>query len=186
MFSISASMVSVTVRAPAQAIATAPFQPLAERAQLPEVLLTARWADIRAAFLALDDCAPLADDPWTPWLERIAAHVRASEPVELTLVPWCVSWTTIRVRSMWTGLPRGDLLTAAQSDGCADHAQVLARADAVAARLRAAGRKVIITDTLAGVSERRAASEAAKPPAHYRTVQVGILTIQVPIYEARL
>lgn len=176
-FEIAASMSSVTVRAPAQAVATVPFQPVAERAQLPEVCLTARWVELRAAFAALDDCSPLADDPWTPWLERIAAHVRESEAIEIILMPWCISWTTLRVRSMWTGLPRGDLLTAAQATCCDNRAQVVARADAVAARLRAAGRHVIVTDTTVSAADRRAARPA---PEATRTVSVGALQIEVP------
>lgn len=191
VFTIDPGMLGVAIHAPEQRVATAPFQPPAAQQLLRAVYLRYRWQDLRGAFAALDACEPDTDHPATPWLERIAAHVRDAEPVEILIAPWCITLTTIQVRSVWTGLPRGDLLLAAQSTGCADHGQAVARADAVASRLRAAGRKVIITDTISA-EQRREAREARelaaanpKPdPSKFRQVRVGILTINVPL-EAR-
>jgi len=145
-FTVTADSRRVTISAPEQRVAERPFQPVAERPLLPAVRHTFAWLGLRRLFQLWEGCEPLGAHPLAPWLDRIVAAVAPTEELVLEVAPWCVSWTRVTVRSLWTGLDRADVLRHAESTGCDTRQQALARADAVAARLRARGRVVVIRD----------------------------------------
>lgn len=183
-FTITATAAGVRIFAPAQQVADRPFQPPAERPHLPAVLLEYRWADLRPAFAALRACEPDLAHPAADWLERIIEHVRATEAIEILISVWCVSWTKLACRSMWTGLERDDLLTAAQFGGCKTHEQAIARADVVAAQFRSRGRIVAIKDTVAlgpKLKVRPTCPPEVAPQGKRSVVHIGQLTITVTL-----
>jgi hypothetical protein len=151
-FSITASSSGVTITSPAQVVAAFPFQPIAERTSLPAMSVTYRWPELRPLFARYEACEDV-DHPAGPWLERIAAAVAKTEGLALDIRPWCTSWTRVTCRSLWTGLDVPDLLRRPESTGCDTREQAIARADAIAARLRAAGRFVVIRDKIAAVED---------------------------------
>lgn len=145
-FEIAANARTVTVRAPAQRVATRPFQPVAEHRELPGVLLSFEWSALRSAFRAFV-AGVHNPHPAAAWLDRIVAHVRDLEPIVVVVRPWrevCRDWLVVRPRSAWTHLPRVDLLTAPQVGGCETEDRALDRAAGVVAMLRRAGRRAMV------------------------------------------
>lgn len=144
-FEIAANGRTVTVRAPAQRVATRPFQPVAEHRELPGVLLSFEWSALRSAFRAFV-AGVYNPHPAAPWLERIAAHVRDLEPIVVVVRPWrevFAGWLVVRPRSAWTGLSRLDLLAATQISGC-DEDRAVDRAVGLMVALRRAGRRAMV------------------------------------------
>lgn len=151
-FTIAANARTVTVRAPAQHVATRPFQPVAEHRELPGVLLSFEWSALRSAFRALV-AGVYNPHPAAPWLERIAAHVRDLEPIVVVVRPWrevFAGWLVVRPRSAWTHLPRLDLLAGPQVGACETEDRALDRAAGVVAMLRRAGRRAMIKRRVVG------------------------------------
>lgn len=176
-FTITANEREVRIQAPEQQIAERPFQPVAERPVLPAIDMVFRWASCRKLFALYEGCEPLGDHPAAPWLDRIVAAVAKLDGVVLDVVPWCVSWTRVTCRSIWTGLEREDLLRQAESTGCDSRQQALARADAVAARLRTTSRFVVIRDSAPAESPAPPKPAAANGPT--TEVRIGALVITV-------
>lgn len=147
-YTIEADRNGVSIIAPAQQVATAPFQPIDERANLPGLFLRYRWHDIAHLFAAFDGCEDLPDHPAAPWIERIIRAVDKTEALVLTIEVRYDAWIRLSCRSLWTGLDRQALLRLAETASMDTPEQARARADAVARRLRSAGRFVVTRDTV--------------------------------------
>ena len=178
-FTIEASQGGLSIIAPAQQVATAPFQPVAERTSLPGLFLRYRWVDLAPLFAAYDACEPLPEHPAAPWIERIIAAVKGTETLLLAVSTRHGSWISLSCRSVWTGLDRADLLRQAERPHCDTRAQGLARADAVGARLRAAGRLVVIRDLTADARVEIEAADEPRLNIAPGTLRLGALVITV-------
>lgn len=175
-YTIEADRTGVSIIAPAQQVATAPFQPIAERTSLPGLFLRYRWHDIQHLFAAYDGCEDMGSHPAAPWIERIIKAIEKTDALTVTIEPVYAPWIRITLRSMWTGLDRSCLLRQAERAHIETHAQAVARGDAVAARLRAGGRVAVIRDRAADVKPEPAAPRIVAEP---QQVRIGALVITI-------
>ena len=143
------------------------------------VLLWTDWFLWGGLFAAYDACEPLPEHPAAPWIERIIAAVQKTETLLLAVSTRHGSWISLSCRSVWTGLDRGDLLRQAERPHCDTRAQGLARADAVGARLRAAGRLVVIRDLTADARVEVEAADEPRLNIAPGTLRLGALVITV-------